>query len=111
MAIDEGEICLSYHSLSRGVTDRPVMLHQLHFEGYMQKRESEVFNEATTTNVPSGVSHRPAASELRGDALLGSIRIWSMYGQSPKRSETVPPRRDCKDKRIVWTLYTADHLS
>jgi hypothetical protein len=38
-------------------------------------------------------SHSFAASTLSGDALFGS------------------PRRLCSESRMVWTLYTADHLS
>jgi hypothetical protein len=56
------------------------------------------------------VSQRAAASELRGDALLGSA-IVDKVEDCNLTVRNLPPRRDCNDKRIVCTLYTADHLS
>jgi len=60
----------------------------------------------------SGLSQRDAASGFRGELLLGSIGIIASARYLPARKRsTAPPSRDCKDKSMVWTLYTADHLS
>jgi len=63
-------------------------------------------------NLLSGLSQRDAASGFRGELLLGSSGIIMSTHYLPARKKfTAPPSRDCKDRSIVWTLYTADHLS
>jgi len=101
------------YSLCRVVIDRTIVLHELCFEDCSSHCHPRYNNEyLMDLNLLSGLSQRDAASGFRGELLLGSSGIIMSTHYLPARKKfTAPPSRDCKDRSIVWTLYTADHLS